>query len=174
MTRSIALFAPLVLAACASAAEPAAAPPRNALEMLRAGGSFAFSLDESDPAAHFHAQCAQEHPNDAAGADACYAHVREEGATEGIRFSLDQAGKLVWTSYGVEEGKPATYIEAHFEPALEKEGLVSARLLAPATGIQMKEGPFPEGKVFHFQVLDPNTVVMVDGQKGKLVFHRLP
>ena len=174
MTRSIALFAPLVLAACASAAEPAAAPPKNALELLRTGGSFGFALDESDPAAGFHAQCAQEHAGDAAGAEACYAKIREQGAREGIRFAVDPAGRLVWTSYGVEDGQPATYIEAHLDATLEREGYVTSRLVEPAHGLQVEHNPFPPNKAIPFQVVDANTVVMVDGRKGKLVFHRLP
>jgi hypothetical protein len=173
MNRSIALFAPLVLAACASAAEPAAAPTRSALDTLRAGGTFAFVLDESDPAATFHAQCAAQHPGDAAGANACYDAIRAEGAREGFRFSLDPAGRLVWTSYGEEDGKPATYIEAHLDASLEKEGVVAAKLSEPARGIQVQGNPFPPSAVIHFQLIDANTLVTVDGHKGKLVYHRV-
>jgi hypothetical protein len=173
MNRSIALFAPLVLAACASAAEPAATPPRSALDTLRAGGTFAFVLDESDPAARFHAECAAQHPGDAAGESACYDAIRAEGAREGFRFSLDPSGRLVWTSYGEEDGRPATYIEAHLDASLEKEGVVAAKLSEPARGIQVQGKPFPPSTVVRFQLVDTNTLVTVDGQKGKLVYRRV-
>jgi hypothetical protein len=174
MTRSIPSLALLLLCAagCASAAEPATAPPRSALETLRAGGRFAFSLDESDPAAGFRADCAAQHPGDAAGATTCYEAVRAVGEKEGFRFSLDPAGRLVWTSYGVEDGQPATYIEAHLDAALETEGVVAAKLAEPAHGRQVEATPLPPSKVFRFQLLDPNTLVVVDGRKGKLVYHR--
>lgn len=177
MNRTVALllpFAPLVLAACASAAEPAAAPPTDALSTLRAGGDFGFVLDESDPAATFRADCAAKHAGDAAGAGACYEAIRQQGAREGIRFALDAAGRIVWTSYGVEDCKPATYIEAHLDATSEPQGIVAVRLSEPARGLQVENHPFPPNAVMRFQVVDANTVVMVDGKKGKLVFRRLP
>jgi len=174
MHRSLALFAPLVLAACASAAEPAAAPTRNALENLRAGGTFAFSLDESAPATMWHARCASEHTTDAAAAAACYDAVKQEGSQEGFRFSVDTAGRLVWTSFGVEDGKPATYIEVPLDASLEKEGVVAARPAERAKGLQVQDNPLREGIVLRFQMVDPDTLVTVDPQKGKLVFHRVP
>src|ERR1019366_4138843 len=111
----------LVLAACASAAEPAASPPRSAIDTLRAGGTFAFVLGESDPGTKLRASCA------AAGASACYDAVRQEGDREGIRFSVDAAGRLVWTSYGMEEGKPVTYVEGPLEASLDKDGSIAAK-----------------------------------------------
>jgi hypothetical protein len=177
MNRTIALllsFSPLVLAACASAAEPAATPANDALATLRAGGNFGFVLDESDPASKFRADCAAKHPGDAAGAGACYDAIRQQGAREGIRFSLDASGRIVWTSYGVEDGKPATYIEAHLDATPESPGVVAVRLSEPARGLQVEGRPFPPNAVMRFQVVDANTVLMFDGQKGKLVFRRLP
>ena len=174
MNHSLAFVAPLVLAACASAAEPATSPTRSALDTLRAGGTYGFVLDESTPGGKLHASCAAEHPGDAVAAAACYDAVRQVGAREGIRFSLDAAGRLVWTSYGVEDGKPAVYIEAPLEASLEKEGVVAATLAAPARGLQVRERPLREGLVLRFQVVDADTVVTVDPEKGKLVFRRLP
>jgi hypothetical protein len=174
MHRSMALFAPLVLAACASAADPGIAHPRSALEVLRAGGTYGFVLDESDPAATFHAQCTAQHPGDAAGADTCYAAIRKEAAVEGIRFTLDAAGRLVWTSYGIEEGKPATYMEAPLVASLEKEGVVASTMAEKPHGLQVDEKPISMDKVLRFEVPDADTVVMTDPHKGKLVFRRMP
>jgi hypothetical protein len=172
MHRSIALFAPLLLVACASAAEPAATASHSPLDTLRAGGSFAFVLDESDPAAKFHAQCAADHPGDAAGAAACYDAIRAVGSREGIRFSVDASGRLVWTSYGVEEGKPATYVEVPLEASVERDGTVSAKLADRPHGMQVDAHEFPIDAVLRFQVVDADTVVTIDPHKGKLVFRR--
>jgi hypothetical protein len=174
MNRSLALLAPLVLAACASAAEPSAAPVRGAIDTLRAGGTYAFVLDESDPGTNLHASCAAEHPGDATGAAACYDAIRQVAAHEGIRFSVDAAGRLVWTSYGVEEGKPATYVEVALETSLDKEGIVAARQMERPHGLQVDAHGFPADAVLRFQVIDAETVVMPDPHKGKLVFRRVP
>jgi hypothetical protein len=174
MNRSLALLAPLVLAACASAAEPAASPPHSAIDTLRAGGTFAFVLGESDPGTRLRASCAAEHPGDAAGAAACYDAVRKMGDREGIRFSLDATGRLVWTSYGVEEGKPVTYVEVPLEASLDKDGSVAARQSERPRGLQVDAKNFPTDAVIRFQVIDADTVVMPDPHKGRLVFRRVP
>jgi hypothetical protein len=174
MHRSLAFVAPIALAACASAGEPASSPPPSALDTLRAGGSYGFVLDESDPAARFHVACTSEHPSDAAASGACYEAVRQAGAREGIRFSTDAQGRLVFTSYGVEDGKPAVYIEVALDASLEKEGVVAARLLERPRGLQMQDRPMAPDTVVRFQVVDADTVVQVDAKKGKLVFRRLP
>jgi hypothetical protein len=174
MNRSLAFLAPAVLAACASAADPGVAHPRSALDVLRAGGSYGFVLDESDPAATFRAQCAAQHPGDAPGASACYAAIQKEAAVEGIRFTLDEAGRLVWTSYGIEDGNPATYMEAPLTASLEKEGVVATTMAERPHGLQVQGKEFPMDKVLRFEVPAPDTVVMTDPQKGKLVFRRLP
>jgi hypothetical protein len=165
------LAAPLIAAACASAAEPAA-PAIPALDALRVGGTYGFVLDESDPGARLRADCAAKSPGDAAAADACYDAVRQVAAREGIRFSLDPAGRLVWTSYGEVDGRPAPFIEAHLDASLDREGLVAAKLAEPARGLEAQNKPLPPDLVMRFQVVDARTVVMIDPKKGKLVFRR--
>ena len=174
MNRSLALLAPFVLAACASAAEPPASPPHSAIDTLRAGGTFAFVLGESDPGTKLRASCAVEHTGDAAGAAACYDAVRQQGDREGIRFSLDATGRLVWTSYGVEEGKPVTYVEVPLEASLDKDGSIAARQSERPRGLQVDAKNFPTDAVIRFQVIDADTVVMPDPHKGRLVFRRVP
>ena len=174
MNRSFALLAPFVLAACASAAEPAAAPPHSAIDTLRAGGTYGFVLGESDPGIKLRASCAAEHPGDAPGAAACYDAVRQMGDREGIRFSLDAGGRLVWTSYGMEEGKPVTYVEVPLEASLDKDGSVAAKQVEGPRGLQVDARQFPKDAVLRFQVIDADTIVMPDPHKGKLVFRRLP
>ncbi len=173
MNRSFALLAPFVLVACASAAEPAASPSHSAIDTLRAGGTFAFVLGESDPGTKLRASCAAEHPGDATGAAACYDAVRQQADREGIRFSLDAAGRLVWTSYGVEEGKPVTYVEGPLEASLAEDGSIAAKQAERPHGLQVEAKDFPTSAVLRFQVIDADTVVMPDPHKGKLVFHRV-
>jgi hypothetical protein len=174
MNRSLACLAPLVLVACASAAEPASAPTASPIDTLRAGGTFAFVLDESDPGTRLHAKCDAEHAGDAPGAAACYDAIRQIAAREGIRFSLDAAGRLVWTSYGAEEGKPVSYVEVPVEASLDKDGTVAAKQVERPRGLQVDAKEFPVDAVLRFQVVDADTVVMPDPHKGRLVFRRVP
>jgi hypothetical protein len=179
MHRSIvplaASLAPLVLAACASAGEPPpAAPTRTALDTLRAGADFAFSLDESDPAAQLRAQCAAQHPGDAAASDSCYAQIRDEAAHEGLRFAVDPQGRLVWTSYGRENGADVVYIEGAMDAQAESDRVVAAKFcdVPHGTTVPAKVVQHPD-MTLRFQLVDDHTLEMVDPHKGKLVFHRV-
>ena len=172
MMRSIALVVPAFLLACASAAEPPASPAPSALDTLRAGGSFDFVLDESAPGATQHTRCGSEHPGDEAGEKACYEQIRQVASHEGIRFSVDGQGRLVWTSYGMEDGKPVTYVDVPLTASLEAGGVVAAKLADRPRGLQVEHHPMDPSTVLRFQVVDANTVVTVDPGKGKLVFRR--
>lgn len=175
MNRALAAFAlaaPALVLACASAADPKVASPAP-LDVLRAGGTFAFVFDESDPSAKVKTGCASDHPGDTAGADACYAAVAAEAAREGIRFSVDGAGRLVWTSYcGGENGKEATCLEGPVDAASESGRVVSAHFVEIPHGVQFPGLTKVPRDAMRFEVVDGDTIVMVDPQKGRLVFRR--
>jgi hypothetical protein len=168
---AVALAAPALVLACASAAEPKVAAPAP-LDVLRAGGTFGFVLDESDPGAKAKASCAADHPNDRAGADACYGAIAAEAAREGIRFSVDGTGHLVWTSYCAENGKEVTCLEGPLDAAAESDRVVSAHFVAIPHGVQFPQVDHVPSQALRFEVLDGDTIVMVDPQKGHLVFRR--
>ena len=167
------------LAACASASpqDPQSTSTASATTAAAAPdltGRYAFALDESDVVAPLRSKCASQSGGDAAKADACVAEVRAEAAKEGIAFEKDAQGRVVWVSYGEENGVAAVY---HQVPvALTSDGAknVTARTLAPATGLQATSRPIPEGTTLRIEVVDAKTIAMTDSQKGRLVFHRAP
>lgn len=168
---ALAVAAPALALACASAADPKVASPAP-LDVLRAGGTFAFVFDESDPSAKVKASCASEHPGDAAGAQTCYSAVAAEAAQEGIRFSVDGGGRLVWTSYCAQNGKEVTCLEGALDAANESSQTVSAHFVEIPRGVQFPQMDHVPTQALRFQVVDSDTIVMVDPQKGKLVFRR--
>jgi hypothetical protein len=174
------------LAACASQSPDASTPGATgetslaassattpALDVLKQGGPFAFALDESDPSKIFHDQCNAESGGDSAKATACYAHVREEGAHELIRFSVGADGKLVWTSYGVEDGKEVIFLEVALAVTTDGDHAVVGRMVGTARGRHAGDGSVPPNKLVRFEASDASTVAMIDPQKGRLVFHRV-
>jgi len=142
-----------------------------AIGVLRGQGSFAFSLDESGPAAGARARCAAENAGDAAKADACYAAIRKQGSDEGLRFEVDSNGTLIFVSRGLEEGVETTYIRAPVEVASDQGASVVLRLAGKAEGTMAGNPPAGE-LTMRFDVPDANTIVQNDPRKGKLVFHR--
>ncbi len=142
------------------------------LDLVRGGGSYLFSLDESAPAARFHTQCATESGGDTAKADACYAHIREVGSQEGMRFGLDAEQRVVLTSFGREDGKDAVYLEGPLALRADGDHAVVATFAAAPHGLQMDGKPVWPQKPFRFEFPDSTTMVMTDEVKGRLVFHR--
>jgi hypothetical protein len=141
------------------------------LEQMKRGGPYMFSLDESDPSATFHAKCAKESGGDAAKADTCYAQIREEGSHEGMRFSLDAQQRIVWTSFGLEDGKEAIYLEGPLTIATDGQRGVVGTFAAPPHGLQMEGQTALPKKPIRFMFVDAKTMVMTDEVKGRLVFH---
>jgi hypothetical protein len=151
-------------------ATTATAPP---LDLVRRGGSFLFSLDESDPAARWHTQCATDSGGDAAKADACYAHIREVGSHEGMRFGLDADQRVVLTSFGLEDGKDAIYLEGPLALRADGDHALVATFAAPPHGLQMDGSTVWPKKPLRFEFPDASTMIMTDEVKGRLVFHRV-
>jgi hypothetical protein len=150
-----------------------AATTTPALDVLKQGGPFAFALDESDPSKFFHERCTTQSGGDSAKADACYARIHDEGAHELIRFSVGADGHLVWTSYGIEEGKEVLFLEVPLAVTTDGDHAVVGRMIGTARGRQAGEGPVGPNKLVRFEVTDATTVAMVDPQKGRLVYHRV-
>jgi hypothetical protein len=150
-------------------AATAMTPP---LDLVRRGGSFLFSLDESAPAARWHEQCGKESGGNAAKADACYAHIREVGSHEGMRFSLDADQRVVLTSFGLEDGKDAVYLEGPLALRADGDHALVATFAAPPHGLQMEGSSVWPQKALRFEFVDASTLVMTDEVKGRLVFHR--
>jgi hypothetical protein len=183
MKKLLAAVLALPLVACASAADHPAPPtsepttvdraaPSTALLELRGGGDFMFVLDESAPASMWRTRCEGEHPRDAAAADRCYAAVREQGSHEGLRFSVDANKHLVFTSFGIEDGREATYLEVPLAVASEGDRVVAATPAGAAHGLQIADKPLPSDAVMRFELVDDTTIAMNDPQKGRLVFRR--
>jgi hypothetical protein len=183
MNRILAAALALPLFACASAADhpaPSAsepttvdrAAPSAALDVLRAKGDYMFVLDESAPRAMWVARCHDENPSDPAAADACFAKVHEEAAHEGLRFSVDAQQHLVFTSFGLEDGREATYMEVPLSVASEGDRVVAATPAGPAHGLQIDKKPLAADAVIRFEMVDERTIAMNDPSKGRLVFRR--
>jgi hypothetical protein len=150
-------------------AATATAPP---LDLVRRGGSFLFSLDESAPAARWHEQCGKESGGDAAMAEACYAHVREVGSHEGMRFTLDADQRVVLTSFGLEDGKGAIYLEGPLALRADGDRALVATFAAPPHGSQMEGTSVWPLRPLRFEFVGASTLIMTDEVKGHLVFHR--
>jgi hypothetical protein len=141
------------------------APSRRTLRVL--------SLNESPyRAAFFHEKCATKSNGDKAVADVCYAESAVTGAREGIRFSTDAEGRLVWTSYGAEDGAEEIYLEAALNAVNEGECGGRATVAAPRHGTMAATHAPPIGKVMTIEVVDRSTVAMIEAEKGRLVYHR--
>ena len=145
----------------------------SALEILRQGGTFMFSLDESDAAAFWRERCGSESAGDAAKADACYAKVREAGSGEGMRFALDAEKRVVWTSFGHEDGKEVVFVEAPLNVSADGEHAVLSSFAAAPKGPQLKDEKDWASAKIRIELPDATTMVMKDPRKGKLVFHRV-
>jgi hypothetical protein len=163
----------LVFACASQSTGPAVASSAAPLDVLRQGGSFTFSLDEStNRSAFFHAKCATSSSGDQAKADACYAEIADAGAKEGIRFSTDASGRLVWTSYGAEDGAEQIYLEASLDAVNDGAHGVNATVAAPMHGTMAATHAPRVGKVLQIEVVDRDTVAMIETEKGRLVYHR--
>lgn len=176
------IFAAVAIVSCAACASQADTSSQGesvsqttsassaAIDVIRAGGTFGFALDESDPAARIHASCNEEGAGDEAKSEGCYARIAAVAKTEGIRFTLDDRGRVVWTSYGENEKGEEAYIRVPITLTAENGRFVRGAAAESAEGTRVP--PNLAAKTLPFEVLDANTIVMNDPRKGRLVFHR--
>lgn len=174
--RSLSLAASFILVACSGASAPdsaadvsaAATAPTDAMRVLNAGGTFAFSLDESAPAATIRRMCAKE-----SDPDACYAKVRTHGAQEKIKLAPDGAGHVVFSSFGPEDdGHVVVWIEVPLTLTAEGNNAAVGRQAGPDRGAWAKKVDGKVDRAVRFEVPDAATVVMIDPEKGRLVSHK--
>ncbi len=167
MKTTIATLLALALAACSNASEPTTGTSTAALEPAPdLTGTWAFVLDASDVARSFRDKCA----SDPRGQETCFAAVRIDAANEKIRFSRGEGGKVIWSSFGVEDGKEDLFLEAPVELAQDRPGSVVGTIVGPARGHMLSRlfGP----KAMRIEIESPRRIVILDPKKGRLVYDK--
>ena len=180
-SRTVLVALALLGGACASASDSgtssdparvsaaaAADSPTDAMRVLTAGGTYAFTLDESDPAAPLRDDCAKSAPSDPAS---CYAAIRAQGAREKIKLAPDGAGHVVFTSFGPEDGVATVWIEVPLTLAAEGAHGAVGTPAGPIKGA-WASSPKLAGVRMRFEVIDATTIAMIDSKKGRLVYHK--
>jgi hypothetical protein len=172
----------LVLAASAcSAPTPERSTSETSATALTGGdsaealsGTWAFVLDASDVAAKVRAECTKKFATDAAKSAACYDEVKQEGATEKIRFSKDASGRSLWTSFGQKGDKVELFLEIPVDLTSENAKSVLGKVAGAPRGMQAEDAAphMPVGTIMHFEIVDDSTIAMSDPHKGRLVFHK--
>ncbi len=151
----------------AAAAESA---PGSPVAALTAGGTYWFVFDESRGVAEpVKEECARRSAEPSAAA-ACVDRIRKAGEQEGFRLSGSDPTRLVWTSFGVTGGTEEVYLEVPLAVARVEGALVEVHPTGPARGTRLAlQGDRTPPKLV-FEVLDANTLAMVDADKGRMVF----
>jgi hypothetical protein len=78
---------------------------------------------------------------------------------------------VVWTSFGRDDGKLVTFVEAPLNLVADGAHAVVASFAAAPTGPQLAGEAGWASQRIHIELPEPSTMVMVDPRKGKLVFH---
>jgi hypothetical protein len=134
-------------------------------------GTWDFVLASSDVGPKLRAQCDTSNAGDAARAAQCWSDVQRDAANEKIRFSRNAEGQLVFTSFGVENGKEDVFVEVP----------IAAREVEPGV-IMASPAGWPRGSLvgrltnLHFERRvergADDTLVLPDPKKGRLVYRR--
>lgn len=167
------------LFACASASQADAsrasnAPVTRASVDANAGlmGTWSFVLDASDVASRVREHCAKESGGDDRRASACWHEATTDASNEKIRFAKDGAGRIVWTSFAVEDGKEVVFVAAPVELTADGETSVRIAITGEASGARAEE--FAEAKIDRLVVerVDERTIAVLDPAKGRLVYSK--
>lgn len=171
---SLSVLAASLLAACsgATSSEPSAGATRAAesTSPSRVEGTWGFVLQASDVVGPIREQCETESGGDRARADACFAGIEAQAKKEKIRFAADAGGRMVWRSYGVDDGKEELFLEVPVELAPDGAGHVLAKIAGAAKGAQAEKFERAGVKALRVEIVDERTIAMTDPKKGRLVY----
>jgi hypothetical protein len=155
-------------AATGKAASAIQSAPGSPVSVLTSGGTFWFVLDESPGvAASVREECAKGSADPGSVAK-CVDRIRQEGDKEGFRFSGSDPARLVWTSFGVGSGAEEVFLEVPLAVTAVDRGRVEMRATGAPSGSRVP--PKADALPFAFEVVDANTIAMVDPDRGRMVF----
>ena len=151
------------LAACSGAAttaEPAA----------DLSGTWGFVLASSDVAGPLRERCDKSSGGDAAKSKDCMSEIATQAAKEKVRFSRDNAGHTVWTSFEADGGKEVVYVQVPVELAADGPGRVLAKVAGAPSGEMAEKFKQSSTNQMRIEVVDARTIAMTDPRKGRLVY----
>lgn len=156
-----ATVAALGVAACGGESEPT--EKTSAAISASLEGTYDFLLEQSDVAAPLREKCA---------ADAkCWNEIREEADKEKIRFTRDTSGQLVFSSYGIEDGKEHLFLEAPVAIAEASPNVYRGRLVGWPKGKLVAQLTRARSEMKIERRAD-GTITVIDEKKGRLVYKR--
>lgn len=171
------------LVACGGASAPppaapstAVAAPKTPTELIKAGGTFGFSLADSHDARKLaFERCATDAKGDRQKAEACEAEVTAGSANEFLRFERDANGTVWWVSFALEEGKELLFYKTAITIDKEEGRRVFITPQGKAEGLVADKVRIPAAKDRFFEFTDEDTVQMTknpESKKGMLVYRR--
>lgn len=134
-------------------------------------GTYDFVLEASDVATEFRDKCSAEASGDATRSAQCFDAIKQEASQEKIRFSRNDAGELVWTSFGVEGDREVVFVQVPVTIAQADRGAMIAKTAGWPRGTLT-------GQLTHFRAEmrierdSDGLLVMIDPRKGRLAYRR--
>lgn len=169
---TVACFAVVACTGSAPTDPPVAATSAAVAQPEALEGTWAFDLDASDLAAPLRERCAAQTGGDRAKQEACFAEVRAEASREKIRFARAADGRVVWTSFGVQDGREEVFLELPVELTADGPHAVLARAAGAPRGAQAERFAERAPTAMRVEIVDSRTIAMVDPSKGRLVYAR--
>jgi hypothetical protein len=172
----VALASTLVACAKTNVASPSSTPSlafsTQSEPAVDLTGTWAFVLAASDVATSIRQECVESSGHDITKATACWDQFAHEAALEKIRFTTDDAGRTVWTSFGVEGSDEVVFLQVPVQLKSVGPGHLEGKVIGPATGKQAAQFEKASVGAMTIDVVDARTIVMNDRRKGRLVFSK--
>lgn len=171
-----AMMIPLFVGLCSSAvgcgagAGEASSSTSSALGAALTG-TYDFVLEASDVAAKLRARCEAEGAGDQARAAACWDEVRSDAATEKIRFSVNERGEPIFTSFALAEGAEEVFLELPLALSEEKGTIVGKSAGWPPRGTLASRLAHVRSEM-RIERSPDGTIVLLDPDKGRLAYRR--